>query len=133
MCLYVLANIGELSDDVLAEWIRKAKPQHYHCPDMDVWLVDAYFRQEAQPSNAAERHVALSEGFNIAGRKTLQSKWDQVWDIHDYLLGVKNVYVGDIETIQTLSIPSALPEGLEHDTKDQLLRNFLQHAKQSLP
>ena len=45
MSLYILANIGQLDADLLAEWIQKEEPPLYDCPDMDLWLIDAYFRQ----------------------------------------------------------------------------------------
>jgi hypothetical protein len=131
MSLYILANIGQLDTALLAEWVRKEKPQLYHCPDMDLWLIDAYFNQDAVASAAAEKHAALTKGLNITGRKTLQSKWDQPWDIHDQMFRMAKINPRDIKTIETLRIPPDLPPKLDQDTKSRILQNFLDFAESS--
>ncbi|MHC4645012.1 MAG: hypothetical protein ACYTBJ_05905 [Planctomycetota bacterium] len=133
MSLYVLANIGRLDANLLAEWIQKEKPRLYHCPDMDVWLIDAYFSQDgvAEDSEPAKKHSALTQGLQLAGRRTRQSKWDQPWDIHAFLPRAKGVDFADIETVEMLGIPAELPPNLDEKTKQHIIDNFLSFAGQS--
>jgi hypothetical protein len=134
MSLYILANIGQLDADLLAEWIRKEKPQLYHCPDMDLWLIDAYFRQASQSSSdAAGKYTGLTKGLNIAGEKAIQSKWNAIWDIHDHMFSAAKVNPESIETVETLRIPPELPASLDEKTKEQIIRNFLDFAQHSKP
>jgi len=132
MSLYILANIEQLDAELLAEWTQKEKPQLYHCPDMDLWLVDAYFRQTSQTaSDAAKKHAALTDGLKIAGQRTIQSKWDQPWDVHDQMFRMAKINPADIKTIETLRIPPELPPSLDEKTKEEIVRNFLDHVSQS--
>jgi hypothetical protein len=130
MSLYILADIGGLDADLLAEWIRKEKPELYDCTDMDLWLVDAYFNQGSVPSDAAQKHAALRNALNIAGKKTVQSKWNAIWDIHDQLFKAANIHPDDIETIETLVIPPELPPALDQNAKSQIFENFFEYAKE---
>ena len=129
MSLYILANIGQLDADLLAKWIEKEKPQLYDCRDMDLWLVDAYFRQDSQSSSdVADQHKTLTKGINIAGHKTIQSKWNAIWDIHDRMFKAARIDTSDIKTIETLGIPPQLPAVLDKKAKSQIFQNFLEYA-----
>jgi hypothetical protein len=131
--LYILANIGRLDGQLLAEWIQKEKHPQHVCTDMDVFLVDCYYKQVPDSSEAAKKHAALTEGFNISGEKVRQSAWNALWDVHHFLLAAKKVNLSDIKTIEVIKIPVRLAEGLDEKTKDQIINNFLTTVKEMSP
>jgi len=131
--LYILANIGRLDGQLLAEWIQKEKHPQHVCTDMDVFLVDCYYKQVPDSSEAAKKHAALTEGFNISGEKVRQSAWNALWDVHHFLLAAKKVNLSDIKTIEVIKIPVSLPEGLDEKTKDQIINNLLTTVKEMSP
>ena len=130
---YILANIGRLDGQLLAEWIQKEKHPQYVCTDMDVFLVDCYYKQVPDSSEAVKKHAALTEGFNISGEKVRQSAWNALWDVHHPLLAAKKVNLSDIKTIEVIKIPVRLPEALDAKTKDETIKNFMTCVKQMAP
>jgi hypothetical protein len=130
---YILANIGQQDPKLLAEWIQKEKHPQYVCRDMDVFLVDCYYKQVPDSSGAAKKHAGLMEGFNISGEKVRESAWNALWDVHHPLLAAKKVNLSDIKTIEVIKIPVSLPEGLDEKTKDQIIKNFLTSVKEMSP
>jgi len=130
---YILANIGRLDGQLLAEWIQKEKHPQYVCTDMDVFLVDCYYKQVPDSSEAVKKHAALTEGFNISGEKVRQSAWNALWDVHHFLLAAKKVNLSDIKTIEVIKIPVRLPEALDAKTKDEIIKNFMTCVKQMAP
>jgi len=131
---YILANIGRLDAELLAGWIQKEKHPQYVCTDMDVFLVDCYYKQVPDSSEAATKHAALTEGFNISGEKVKQSAWNALWDVHHPLLAAKKVNLSDVKTIEVIKIPPVrLPEALDEKMKDQIIKNFLTSIKQMAP
>ncbi len=126
---YVMADMAQLDPVLLGEWINKKKPRLYRSVEMDVWLVDCYFRQIGKASPAAARHAALTEGLAISGGVAVQSRWNAPWDRHHFLLRAGQVHTGDLETIEMLEIPMRLPDDLDEQKKEAILENFLKHAE----
>jgi hypothetical protein len=132
---YTLANIGQLGPPrLLGEWIEKEKPWAYQATDLDVWLIDCYFKQTAsqaapEQSVFAAKHAALVGDAKISGSRVVESRWNAPWDIHDWMLGAKNVNLSDIETIDVLEIPQSIP--LDDDVKKQIIENFREYARQA--
>lgn len=94
---YILANVGRDDPKLLGEWIQKDKHPQYLCTDMDVFLVDCYFNQVRDSSEAAKKHAALTDGFNISGERVRQSAWNALWDVHHPLLAAKKVNLSDMK------------------------------------
>ncbi len=132
MSFYVLANLGRLDPQLLAEWINKQDEPRWRCDDMNIWLVDSYFRSSGGTSPASERHFTLVGGEAIAEGKALQSRWNTPWDVHHSLLGARDVEVSEFPMIEVLEIPMSLPESLDSQVKKNILSNFVQ-AYSGLP
>jgi hypothetical protein len=135
MDFYTLASIGQLGPpQLLAEWFQKEKPWAYQETNFDVWLIDCYFKQvapQAPPDEAgfAAKHTGLIGEAKISGSRIVESRWNASWDIHDWMLGAKNVNLSDIETIDVLEIPQSIP--LDDDVKKQIIENFREYAKEA--
>ena len=124
---YCLANIGELRPaEALARWIdRRAAPNEPR--DIDIWLIDQYFKQAgASDAAAAARHAELTAGLDIDGRSIKQSRWNAAWSVNDMLVVAKDVDVSDIPTIEVLDFPPGLQ--LTDMQRCLIGRNFLEHA-----
>lgn len=126
---YILANIGRVNTQLLAEWIQKEKPWRYRCVDMDIWLIDRYFAQlSSEDSIHAGKHAVLKQGTDISGSRVSMSKWNAIWDIHEPLLAARRVNLSDIQTIEVLEIPMQLPIK-DEQLKQRMIENFLDHCK----
>ncbi len=128
--LYILFNIDRADPKLLVEWLLTERDERYHCIDMDVWLVDCYFRRSGEGSEAATKHADLTQGADISGRKVIESRWDAIWDIHDPLLKAQGVDLRDIETIEVLEIPPELPSTISREAKEEIIQSFLEHAEE---
>lgn len=126
---YILADMGKLDPTLLAEWIRPKKPWRFDCYDMNVWLIDCYFRQTPGQSAAEVSHLALLGGVEIGGKRIQHSRWNAAWDIHHFLLAARGVNTSDIQTISVLNLPRSLPPALDKATKHKLIESFLKHAE----
>jgi hypothetical protein len=126
---YILANIGTLDANTLAKWIEVDKPWQYSCLDMDVWLVDAYFRQGRVSPDAAASYRALTAQTQIGGQTVKQSSWNALWDIHHPLLTAQKVNLAEMPTIEVLQIPQELPTIISQELKEQIIQEFLEHAR----
>ncbi|MHC4714433.1 MAG: hypothetical protein ACYTAN_14375 [Planctomycetota bacterium] len=133
MALYTLANIERLGPpEALADFIEKKKPFGYRCADLDVWLIDCYFKQEGTDAGEyAGRHEALTGGAEVSGSRIAQSKWNALWDVHEPLLAARQVDVSDIQTIEILEIPWSMD--LDEEVKEKIVQNFLDYCNQRRP
>ena len=128
--LYCLANIGELRPPaVLTGWLeRPGKPADPW--DIDIWLIDQYFRQASVADTpAAARHAELSAGLKLDDGRIRQSRWNAMWSVHDITLQMKDVDVSDIATIEVLSLPEGLEVG--DSQRWQIHKNCLEHSRAS--
>ena len=127
--LYALANIDQLGPaDLIARWVDRRRLSIELPWDMDIWLIDQYFkRPDVAGTAAAARHAELTAGFNLDGGRIRQSRWSAAWDVHGMLISARNVDVSDIPTIEVLAIPRERP-GFEDMERCRITDNFLEHA-----
>ena len=129
---YILANINKQEPKLLTEWIEKKQHPQYHCTDMMVWLIDCHFRENASEASVhASRHAELTQGNNISGSRVPRSVWNAGWDIHNPLLKARQVNTSDIQTIEVLAIPQAIP--IEDELKAEIIQNFLAQRNEIMP
>ena len=125
MAFYVMANLDCLDPHLLAMWINKQDDRRWRCEDMNLWLIDCYFRQPGDKSDASKRHFDLLGGEAIGGKRVRQSQWNAPWDIHHPLLLAKHVDTKDIVTIEVLRIPRSLSRTIDGKMRERVLANFL--------
>lgn len=105
---YILINIDRFDNPkLLSEWIETKKIADFDSLEMEIWLIDTYFRMaDDEDSRYYENHKLLTKDMKIPDptQKTM-SAWDAPWDIHDFMLAAASVDVSDIETIDVLEIP----------------------------
>jgi hypothetical protein len=124
---YVLANLGELENPkLLSKWIDLSYKYLYGCPEMNVWLIDQYFKNDN--STYAEIHKNLRADQYISGKSITVSKWDALWDIYDPMIAAMSVNTSDIQTMEILEIPYTLSISMPKATG--IFENFQSYCKE---
>ena len=128
--LYVLADIDQLRPaELLARWVDRDRQSLVMLPgDMDIWLIDQYFKQSGVAgAAAAARHADLTADLALDGGRVARSRWNAPWSIHDNMVVARGVDVSDIPTIEVLDIPNKRL-GLDEGHRMQIMYNFLEHS-----
>ena len=100
----------------------------YDTTDIDVWLIDQYFRQVGPSAGeAARKHAELTAGAELEPRTIRRSKWNAPWEIGHWQLKATGVDTSDIPTIELVEIPHKMPWGRK--LKKAIIENFMEHAR----
>ena len=130
---YILANLGELNQPevtaLLGKWVARPQFWAHAGKEYDAWLACRFFAGEDLNGGAYRtRHSDILQDKEVpVGEMMSVSRWNALFDIHNFLVKVRNVDTSDVPTIEVIRIPGELP--LSAEQVDGVIKNFQDYCK----